>query len=76
MENLSGLGKFLMLIGGLLFLIGLIILLSGKIPSIGKMPGDFAWKGKNWFVYFPLGTSILLSILLTLIIWLIRKFNS
>jgi len=74
MENFSGMGKFLMLIGGLLFLIGLIIILSGKIPFLGKLPGDFAWKGKNWSVYFPLGTSIILSILLTLIIWLIRKF--
>lgn len=75
MENPGGIGKALIIIGGVILLIGIIILVAGKIPFIGKLPGDFSWKGKNWSVYFPLGTSILISIILTLIFWLIRKLH-
>jgi hypothetical protein len=74
MENFGGIGKILIIIGGIIIILGIITLIAGKIPFIGKLPGDFSWKGKNWAVYFPLGTSILISIILSLIIWLIRKF--
>jgi hypothetical protein len=74
MENFGGIGKVLVIIGGIIMVFGIIILISGKIPFVGKLPGDFSWKGKNGSVYFPLGTSILISIILSLIIWLIRKF--
>jgi hypothetical protein len=74
MENFGGIGKTLLIIGGVIFVLGALILFVGKIPFIGKLPGDFAWKGKNWSIYFPLGTSILISVILTLIMWLIRKF--
>lgn len=75
MENSGSIGKLLIIIGVVILFIGIIILFAGKIPFIGKLPGDFSWKGKNWSVYFPLGTSILISIILTLIFWLIRKFH-
>jgi hypothetical protein len=74
MESFGGIGKVLVIIGGIIMLLGVIVLITGKIPLVGKLPGDFSLKGKNWSVYFPLGTSILISIILSLIIWLIRKF--
>lgn len=74
MENFSDIGKILIAIGAVILLAGIIILVSGKIPLIGKLPGDFFLKGKNWSFYFPLATSILLSIILSLIIYLARKF--
>jgi hypothetical protein len=75
MENLGGIGKVLILIGIILVLLGTIIIFANKIPFIGKLPGDFSWRGKNWSFYFPLGTSILLSVLISLIIYLIQKFK-
>lgn len=75
MNDFNPLGKFLMVLGAILFIIGLFFFFNNKLPLLGKLPGDFSWKGKNWGVYFPLGTSILISILLSLILFLIRKFN-
>ncbi|WP_028979935.1 DUF2905 domain-containing protein [Sporocytophaga myxococcoides] len=73
MSEFQGLGKGL-IIGGIIFVvIGLILLFSDKIPLLGKLPGDIAIKGKNWSFYFPLATSILLSILISLILFVIRK---
>jgi hypothetical protein len=74
MDQFSGLGKILIISGGLIVIAGIIILLFGKIPFLGKLPGDFYFKGKNWSFYFPLATSILISIVLSLILYLIRKF--
>lgn len=73
MNDFQGLGKGL-IIGGIIFIIiGLILLFSDKIPLLGKLPGDIAIKGKNWSFYFPLATSILLSILISFILFVIRK---
>ncbi len=73
MSEFQGLGKGL-IIGGIIFVvIGLILLFSDKIPLLGKLPGDIAIKGKNWSFYFPLATSILLSILISFILFVIRK---
>jgi hypothetical protein len=73
MSEFQGLGKGL-IIGGIIFIvIGLVLLYSDKIPLLGKLPGDIAIKGKNWSFYFPLATSILLSILISFILFVIRK---
>ncbi|ABC76723.1 DUF2905 domain-containing protein [Syntrophus aciditrophicus] len=53
--------------------IGFVLLLTGKIPWIGRLPGDFYFKGKNVTFYFPLATSLLISLILTLILWLINQ---
>jgi len=53
--------------------VGLIILLGGKIPWLGKLPGDIFYRGEKFTFYFPLTTSIIASIVLTLIIWLITR---
>ncbi|OPY18543.1 MAG: hypothetical protein A4E74_00480 [Syntrophus sp. PtaB.Bin075] len=53
--------------------IGFVLLLTGKIPWIGRLPGDFYFKGKNVTFYFPLATSLLISLILTLILWLINR---
>ena len=66
---LIGLGLVLLVAGGLLLLLG-----RTGIP-FGKLPGDIAYRGKGVSVYFPLGTSILLSVLLSLIFYLISRFR-
>lgn len=73
MDQFGSLGKTLIVAGVVIIIIGLLLTFSGKIPFLGKLPGDFAFKGKNWAFYFPMATSLLLSILLSLILYLIRK---
>lgn len=73
MHDLNPFGKLLIVSGAILLIIGILIVLGPRIPFLGKLPGDFSWKGRNWSIYFPLGTSILLSILLSLLLYLFRK---
>lgn len=61
-------GKLFVLAGLLLILIGVMMIIAPHIPIIGKLPGDFHIKGKNYNIYFPLTTCILLSILLTILL--------
>ena len=66
---LIGLGLLLLVAGGLLLLLG-----RTGIP-LGRLPGDISYRGKNLSVYFPLGTSILLSVLLSLVFYLLSRFR-
>ncbi len=61
----SEFGKLLLIIGGIIFLLGLLLSFSGKIPYLGQLPGDILVKKKNFSFYFPLTTCIILSIVLT-----------
>jgi membrane protein implicated in regulation of membrane protease activity len=67
------LGRMLMIAGGALLLLGALFTLGGRIPWLGRLPGDIAIERENFRFYFPLGTSILLSILLSLVAWLFRR---
>ena len=66
---LVGLGLVLLVAGGLLLLLG-----RAGFP-LGRLPGDISYRGKNLNVYFPLGTSILLSVLLSLVFYVIARFR-
>ncbi len=66
-------GKWLIAFGVLIIVIGLLMMLLGKV-GLFRLPGDFSFGGRNWRIYFPIASSILLSILLTLILWLISHF--
>ena len=66
---LIGLGIVLLIAGGLLLLLG-----RTGFP-LGRLPGDISYRGKNFSVYFPLGTSILLSVLLSLVFYLLSRFR-
>ena len=69
------LGKFIVIIGLLIVAVGLLVHFSDRIPLIGRLPGDFSIRRENFSFYFPLGTSVLLSVLISLIIYLIRRFG-
>jgi len=73
MEDYSSFGKILIIIGVVIVIVGAVLVFGAKIPWLGRLPGDFSYKGKNFTFYFPLGTSILVSIVLTLILWLIGR---
>lgn len=64
----QGLGKIIIILGAFLIALGVLIAFSPKIPFIGKLPGDFYFKRGNSTFYFPLATSILLSLILSLIL--------
>ncbi len=60
--------RYLIIFGIVLVALGGIFLLAGKLPWLGRLPGDFAFKGKRVTFYFPLTTSIILSIVLTVLL--------
>lgn len=66
-------GKLLFFVGLVLALAGLLITTVGKIPWIGRLPGDILVQRRNFTFYFPLTTSVLVSIILTLLFWLLSR---
>jgi len=68
MEPFGGFGKTLILLGAVLVVLGVIFLIAPKIPFLGKLPGDIHLKGENWSFSFPIVTSIVISIVLTLLL--------
>ena len=69
-------GKLLIFLGELLLVAGLVFIFLGKTNlPIGKLPGDIVYRGKNTTVYLPLATSILLSVVLTAVMYLIGRFR-
>jgi len=66
-------GKLLIILGLALAAAGLLLTFGGKIPFIGKLPGDLRIERENFTFYFPLGTCLLLSLLLSVIFWLFRR---
>jgi Protein of unknown function (DUF2905) len=70
------LGRTLVLVGGLLLVLGLVLILAGKINlPVGRLPGDIVLRGKNTTFYFPLMTSIVLSVILTLVLWVVNRMR-
>ena len=73
MPDFSGMGRILIVIGLLIAAVGLVLSFAGKIPWLGRLPGDFFFRGKGFSFYFPLATSIVISLILTLILWFINR---
>jgi hypothetical protein len=69
-------GRILIGAGLLLVACGALVVVLGKagVP-LGRLPGDFSWRGKHTTVYLPLGTSILLSVVLSLVFWLLSRIG-
>lgn len=72
---LEGLGRTLIWIGGGLLALGLLFVLIGKIPGLGRLPGDILIQRENVTIYIPLGAMILVSVLLTLLLNLIARWR-
>ena len=74
---MADLGKMLLGVGLVMVLLGGILLLvsnfAGKVPWLGRLPGDIYIERGSWRFYFPLGTSILLSVMLSLLVWLFSR---
>ncbi len=70
---MSELGKMLLIFGVIMAVVGAVLLFAPKIPWLGKLPGDITYRGERFTFYFPLATCILLSIVLSLILYLFRR---
>jgi DUF2905 family protein len=71
---MTDLGKLLLLLGGVIVLIGAVLLLAGKFNlPLGRLPGDIVYRGKNSVFYFPIVTCIVVSVILSLILWLFGR---
>ncbi len=73
MAELQPVGRVLIALGIALVVAGLLLSFAGRIPFLGRLPGDIVVERPGFRLYFPLATSILLSILLSAVLWLLRR---
>jgi hypothetical protein len=73
--GLAALGKLLLGLAAILAVIGVLLVVADRFPGlrIGRLPGDISVEREKFRFYFPLGTSILLSVVLTLVLWLLAR---
>lgn len=72
-DSMHSIGKMLILIGIVVVVMGGLLMLMGKFSWFGKLPGDIVLQRKNFTFYFPLATSILLSVILSFLFWIFGK---
>jgi len=73
---MSEVGRIIVTLGISLIVIGGVVMLLGRAGlPLGRLPGDIVYKGKNTIFYFPLATSILLSIVLSIVMYLVGRFR-
>lgn len=70
---MTGLGKTLILIGIVLVVVGAIFSLAGKLPWLGQLPGDITIQRERFTFYFPLATCIVISIIISLVLYFFRR---
>ena len=76
MDSFRELGRTLLMLGGFLVLVGAFFYFGGKLPfRLGRLPGDIVHEGEHTSFYFPITTSILLSVGLSLLFWLISRIR-
>jgi hypothetical protein len=73
---MTDLGKLLIFLGAVLVVAGVVLTLLGKTNlPLGRLPGDIVYRGKNTTVYFPLATSVLLSVVLTIVLYVVGRLK-
>jgi len=70
---MGDIGRGLILLGVVLVVVGLALTVAGKVPWLGRLPGDIYYKRDSFSFYFPLTTSLLISVVLTLLFYLFRR---
>ena len=70
------LGKLLVILGAMLVVAGVAVMLLGRLHlPLGRLPGDFLYRGKNTTVYFPLATSVVVSVVLTILLYVVSRWR-
>ncbi len=76
MNSLRDLGRSLLVLGALLIIVGALLSFGGKLPvRLGRLPGDIVHRGEHTTFYFPIVTCLLLSLILSLLLWLVSHFR-
>lgn len=69
-------GKLLIFLGGALVVVGVVVMLLGRMHlPLGRLPGDFLYRGKNTTVYFPLATSLVVSVVLSIVLYVVSRWR-
>jgi Protein of unknown function (DUF2905) len=69
-------GKLLVVVGAMLVVAGIVVMILGRMNlPLGRLPGDFLYRGKNTTVYFPLATSVVVSIVLSILVYVISRWR-
>ncbi len=73
--TMAEIGKSIIFVGIIIIIIGVLLLFSDKLPfNLGRLPGDISYKKENFSFYFPITTSILISIILSILFYIFSKF--
>lgn len=76
LKRMQGLGRLLIFAGVFIVILGVCVLLAQKLGlPLGRLPGDIVWKGKHSSVYFPLATCVLLSVILSLVLYVFNHLR-
>lgn len=70
---MAGLGKALIAMGLLLVLVGVVLVLAGRLPWLGNLPGDISIQRERYSFYFPITTSVIISIIISLVLYFFRR---
>ena len=70
---MTGLGKWFVVIGIAMTLLGGVLMLAGRVPFLGRLPGDIVVERPGFTLYIPFATCLLISLLVSLILWLLRR---
>ncbi len=73
MIKMHEMGKWLIILGSAIAAVGVALTLAGKLPWAGKLPGDIYIKRDNFTIYFPLATCIIISAIVSFLLWLFRR---
>jgi uncharacterized membrane protein len=75
-DGMGDFGRVLIFLGGLLLVLGIVLILAGRLNlPVGRLPGDIVYRGKNATVYFPIVTSILLSVILSFVLYVVNRMR-
>lgn len=73
MTDLSSMGRMVLILGLVIVAVGALMVFAGRVPFLGRLPGDIAVQRGGWSFYFPLATSIVLSLVLTVVLNLFAR---
>jgi hypothetical protein len=73
---MNELGKLLIVLGTILVVAGIVLTVTGRLNvPLGRLPGDIVYRGKNSTVYFPLATSVVVSVVLSILLWVVGRWR-
>jgi len=70
---MSDLGRYLIIAGAVVMVVGVVLVLAGKVPWLGRLPGDIYYKSDRVTFYFPLATCVVISVVVSLLLYLFRR---